>query len=58
MKKKKEKKEKKEKVDEVGAIEETKVELGDSPISPVTIDFGRADLNQLRDVLNQLASRS
>lgn len=33
--------------------EEKKVE-----ISPITLDFGRADLNQLRDKLNELIARS
>jgi hypothetical protein len=28
-----------------------------SSISPVTSDFGRADLNQLRDAVNELIAR-
>jgi hypothetical protein len=27
-------------------------------ISPITVDFGRADLNQLRDAVNELIARS
>ena len=50
MKKKKEKKEAVEK--EIASPKELE------PISPVTVDFGRADLNQLRDVLNQIIARS
>ena len=53
---------KKEKVDEVDEVEESEENHTDTPekvsISPVTADFGRADLNQLRDVLNQLIARS
>jgi len=32
-------------------------EVVETPISPITADFGRADLNQLRDVVNALINR-
>ena len=48
----------KKKVNEVSHKEEEKVEEKEEVIAPLTLDFGRADLNQLRDVVNQLISRS
>ena len=48
----------KKKVNEVSHKEEEKVEKKEEVIVPLTLDFGRADLNQLRDVVNQLVARS
>lgn len=48
---------KKKTTEEVVEIPEV-LEVEVKPISPVTVDFGRADLNELRDKLNELIARS
>lgn len=39
-------------------IEEVEIKEEKKVLAPLTVDFGRADLNALRDAVNELIARS
>ena len=56
------KKKKEEKVVEVVEVEEVEEKIGAEPVKvsavgPLTAEFGRVDLNQMRDKINEIIAR-